>query len=141
MVEMECMDLHVGLEALALGYLTFEHAPIPVSSERVEYAFKRCCMELLPEQLEALSIDRNAVIHEAAMNHVPFRGRVRRNLLARCLLAALICRISGYRGALVGWERDDDGATLSPPSHWWQVQPDDERVARTFYRLSVPGVT
>ncbi len=140
-IDMECLDLHTALEALARSYLVKINEPEKVTTRRVESAFAKFGLKLLPEQLETLKKDRQLCTHEALMNadgKNDFPRDIRRVAVARTMLAALISLIAGYRGALQGWERDHNGVTQPAPQSWWGIDAADEHAARTV-RASPPA--
>jgi len=139
-IDMECLDLHTALEALANRYLVKINKPEKFSSRRVKRAFDEFGFKLLLEQLKALR-DRNSCAHEGLMNSdlkYDFKRDIRRVAVARTMLAALISLIAGYRGALRGWEPDTNGHTKPAPPSWWSIDAADTEAARTVWR-SPPG--
>lgn len=94
------------------------------SSRVVEDAFRKTGIEILPGMATELEEGRGRIVHTAAM----FEDRQERLdaylepiALVRTMLVALLARVVGYRGAIVGWTREPHRPRQQPDAAWWPV--------------------
>lgn len=108
------------------------------SSLVVEEAFKRLGLELLPEMATELEVGRGRIVHTAAMfpeTQAQLDAYLKPIALVRTMLIALVARVVGYRGAIVGWERP--GQTADP--EWWPVDPACREAALCRFDVQRPS--
>jgi hypothetical protein len=127
----------VGQEETVLGKI--RNAAFIPSGHRVEVAFREFGLEL-PDELKAEVALRNVVAHAALMS-TPGKRDVSRDVSrvgkVQTLLAALVALAVGYRGRLVGWERNRLGAYEDAPPSLWKV---GEATANRYWaRYTLPA--
>lgn len=97
----------------------------PSSSRVVQDAF--VCFGLTVTDEMAAELDdegRGLIVHVAIMfkeSQVDVDAYLRKNALVRTMLVALLARVVGYRGAVVGWDHPPGRGYVEPPPAWWPV--------------------
>lgn len=103
------------------------------SSRYIEDAFVQHKLDLDSEMRKEIK-GRNKAVHEARMYNGKLQEagvevQVQRRDRVRTMLAALVARVVGYGGPLVGW----NGGEQQPPPSWWSVDEGARPLARTLY--------
>lgn len=126
----------VGQEETLLGKI--RNAAFIPSGRRVEVAFREHGLAL-PDELKVEVALRNVVAHAALMSN-PGKRDVQRDLSrvgkVQTLLVALVALAVGYRGRLVGWERNRFGAYEDAPHSLWKAG--EVKANRYWARYKLP---
>lgn len=111
------------------------------SSRVVQDAFAKPGIELeLTEEMQS-ELDeegRGRIVHAAIMfeeSQADVDAYLRRIALVRTMLVALVARIVGYKGAILGWSREPGRPYSEPDASWWSV--DDAAREAALKRYSV----
>ena len=105
------------------------------SGRVVRDAFEMFGVKISKEMKDEL-LGRNLAAHSALMTTTEDRDYeqdLRRIALVRTMIVALLARVVGYQGPIIGWTRDQNGQFEVAPSDWWQFQEDDRAEADRVY--------
>jgi|GEM_PF-3195997 len=110
----------------------------PASSGVVERAFQRYSLALHQEMAEELKKGRNVVVHTAVMfeeRRDDVNDYMRRIAIVRTMLTALLAKVVGYQGAILGWERDYRHPYKEVDASWWAVDPLAREAALQSFKI------
>jgi hypothetical protein len=96
------------------------------ASRVVEGAFTRLGLTLTPEMTAELGRGRGGIVHRAAMfddREESLDAYLSRIAIVRTMLVALVARVVGYSGAILGWKREPQRPYQPPRHEWWPVDP------------------
>jgi hypothetical protein len=62
-----------------------------------------------------------ATMYEGSLEDSDAEVQLTRIARVRSMLIALVARVAGYRGPIVGWERDKRRRWTQAPTDWWAV--------------------
>jgi hypothetical protein len=109
------------------------------SSRVVQDAFAALGLTVTDEMAGELDEDgRGLIVHAAIMfkeSQADVDSYLRKNALVRTMLIALLARVVGYRGAIVGWEHPPGRGYADPPSTWWAVDDAVRSEARRMHHV------
>jgi hypothetical protein len=108
------------------------------SSMVVEVAFQRYGLSVHAEMAEELENGRNTVVHTAVMfeeRREDVNDYLRRIAIVRTMLTALVAKVVGYQGAILGWERDYRRPYKEADASWWAVNPVAREAALQFFNI------
>jgi hypothetical protein len=107
------------------------------SSRVVEDAFTSVGLTLTDEMVAELDEDgRGRIVHAAIMfeeSMADVDRYLRRIALVRTMLVALVARVVGYDGRILGWERSPGRPYDAPDPTWWPVGEQARLAARRIY--------
>jgi hypothetical protein len=76
------------------------------------------------------------IIHAAIMfkeSQADVDAYLRKNAIVRTMLVALVARVVGYKGAIVGWNHPPGHAYSEPDPAWWPVDQAVRAAAQRVY--------
>ncbi len=124
-----------GLEDALYSKVT--SLPKRSSGRVVEAAFKHFGLTISPEMSKELA-GRNDIVHTAIMfsdrpeDVEEYRERI---AIVRTMLVALLARIVGYDGAILGWTREPRRPYNEADASWWTVTDSTREVALVRYLI------
>ena len=113
--------------------------PQPPAGEVVEEAFEQFQIPFT----DAMSVEirgRHKAVHAATMfkgapAEIDVERQAHRLALLRSMLVALVAKVVGYSGPIVGWERNETRRWGPPPPTWWP--PAEAAQTGTLQRFDV----
>ena len=116
------------------------------SSMVVEAAFQRFALAVVPEMADELENGRNVVVHTAVMfeeRREDVNDYLMRIAIVRTMLTALLAKVVGYQGAILGWGREYRRPYSEADTSWWTVDPAAREAALAFFNIEgdVPSET
>ena len=122
-------------------YAKITSVPARRASSRVvedAFALEQVALQLTPEMAAELEDGRGTIVHTATMfeqsqEHVD--AYLSRIALVRTMLVALLARVVGYRGAIMGWSRRPGRPYHAAEATWWPVEPEARTAAEQTYLI------
>lgn len=91
--------------------------------------------------VQELEDGRGRIVHTAIMyeeRQEQLDAYTRPIALVRTMLVALLARVVGYTGAILGWDSDPHRSVQLADSAWWQVDSRTRLRARRQFRIDGP---
>lgn len=79
---------------------------------------------------------RGLIVHAAIMfkeSQADVDAYLRKNAIVRTMLVALVAKVVGYQGAIIGWNHRPGHAYEEPDTSWWPVDQAVRTAARRMY--------
>jgi hypothetical protein len=107
------------------------------SSRVVQDAFVSVGLTVTEEMAGELDEEgRSLIVHAAIMfkeSQADVDAYLRKNAIVRTMLVALVAKVVGYQGAIIGWSHRPGHAYEEPDRAWWPVDQAARAAARRMY--------
>ena len=107
------------------------------SSRVVQDAFASVGLTVTEEMAGELDEEgRGLIVHAAIMfkeSQADVDAYLRKNAIVRTMLIALVARVVGFKGAIIGWAHPPGHGYVEPDRHWWPVDEAVQAESRRMY--------
>jgi hypothetical protein len=106
------------------------------ASRVVEDAFLTFGVPITPEMALELEEGRGRIVHTASMfdqRQEDVDAYLSRIAVVRTMLVALVAKVVGYQGAILGWTKEDGRPYDEADPAWWTVDDEAKRAASVHF--------